>query len=192
MTSPALALFVREWRIARRIGGGASIGAMFFLILVAIMPFALGPDLNLLASSDPRSLDRRAALDPARPRPAVPGRLRRRFARRPRQRRAAAGGLGADQMRRPLDFQRAAANRRQPAVRHHARDGSQAPGAGRPDAPCRNARADHDRRHRRRPDGLAAPRRPTDGGARAAADDPRPDLRRLGRLGRERRRSALP
>ena len=41
----ALALFLREWRIARRIGGGASVGAVFFLILVAIMPFALGPDL---------------------------------------------------------------------------------------------------------------------------------------------------
>ncbi|HTR12915.1 MAG TPA: heme exporter protein CcmB [Roseiarcus sp.] len=50
------ALFVREWRIARRIGGGASIGASFFLILVAIMPFALGPDLNLLAQLGPAIL----------------------------------------------------------------------------------------------------------------------------------------
>ena len=46
----------REWRIARRIGGGASIGAVFFLILVAIMPFALGPDLNLLARLGPAIL----------------------------------------------------------------------------------------------------------------------------------------
>ena len=52
----ALALFVREWRIARRIGGGASVGAVFFLILVAIMPFALGPDLNLLARLGPAIL----------------------------------------------------------------------------------------------------------------------------------------
>ena len=52
----ALALFSREWRIARRIGGGASVGAVFFLILVAIMPFALGPDLNLLARLGPAIL----------------------------------------------------------------------------------------------------------------------------------------
>ena len=51
-----LALFTREWRIARRIGGGASVGAVFFLILVAIMPFALGPDLNLLARLGPAIL----------------------------------------------------------------------------------------------------------------------------------------
>jgi heme exporter protein B len=50
------ALFVREWRVARRIGGGASVGAVFFLILVAIMPFALGPDLRLLARIGPAIL----------------------------------------------------------------------------------------------------------------------------------------
>ncbi len=54
--TPALALFVREWRVARRIGGGASVGAVFFLILVAVMPFALGPDLNLLARLGPAIL----------------------------------------------------------------------------------------------------------------------------------------
>jgi heme exporter protein B len=54
--TPALALFVREWRIARRIGGGASVGAVFFLILIALMPFALGPDLNLLARLGPAIL----------------------------------------------------------------------------------------------------------------------------------------
>jgi len=52
----ALALFVREWRIARRIGGAASVGIVFFLILVAVMPFALGPDLNLLARLGPAIL----------------------------------------------------------------------------------------------------------------------------------------
>jgi heme exporter protein B len=50
------ALFLREWRVARRIGGGASVGAVFFLILVAIMPFALGPDLRLLARLGPAIL----------------------------------------------------------------------------------------------------------------------------------------
>ena len=54
--TPALALFVREWRIARRIGGGASVGVVFFLILVAVIPFALGPDLNLLARLGPAIL----------------------------------------------------------------------------------------------------------------------------------------
>jgi heme exporter protein B len=54
--TPALALFNREWRVARRIGGGASVGAVFFLILVAVMPFALGPDLNLLARLGPAIL----------------------------------------------------------------------------------------------------------------------------------------
>ena len=53
---PALALFLREWRIASRIGGGASVGAMFFLILVTIMPFALGPDLKLLGRLGPAIL----------------------------------------------------------------------------------------------------------------------------------------
>jgi heme exporter protein B len=54
--NPLRALFVREWRVARRIGGGASVGAVFFLILVAIMPFALGPDLRLLARLGPAIL----------------------------------------------------------------------------------------------------------------------------------------
>ncbi len=73
--TPALALFLREWRIARRIGGGASVGVVFFLILVAVMPFALGPDLNLLARlGSGNSLDRGPAGDAARARPAVPGR----------------------------------------------------------------------------------------------------------------------
>ena len=53
---PLAALFAREWRVARRIGGGASVGAVFFLILVAIMPFALGPDLRLLARLGPAIL----------------------------------------------------------------------------------------------------------------------------------------
>jgi len=54
--NPALSLFLREWRIARRIGGGASVGAVFFPILVTIMPFSLGPDMNLLAKLGPAIL----------------------------------------------------------------------------------------------------------------------------------------
>jgi heme exporter protein B len=56
VTSPSRALFLREWRIARRIGGGASIGGAFFLILVTIMPFALGPEMALLARLGPAIL----------------------------------------------------------------------------------------------------------------------------------------
>lgn len=50
------ALFVREWRIARRIGGSGAMGVVFFLILVATYPFAVGPDLNLLSRIGPAIL----------------------------------------------------------------------------------------------------------------------------------------
>lgn len=50
------ALFWRELKIARRSGGGASIGIVFFLVLAAIFPFAIGPDLNLLARVGPAIL----------------------------------------------------------------------------------------------------------------------------------------
>jgi heme exporter protein B len=56
MTGPLMALFLREWRLARRIGGGASMGVVFFLILVTMVPFAIGPDLNLLARIGPAIL----------------------------------------------------------------------------------------------------------------------------------------
>ena len=44
-----VALMLRDMRLAVRVGGGALMGAMFFLILVVMVPFAIGPDLNLLA-----------------------------------------------------------------------------------------------------------------------------------------------
>ena len=50
------ALFLRELRLARRIGGGAAIGVVFFLIMVTIVPFAIGPDLNLLSRIGPAVL----------------------------------------------------------------------------------------------------------------------------------------
>ena len=56
MRHAAAALFLREWRIARRIGGGAAIGLVFFLILVTLVPFAIGPDLNLLSRIGPAIL----------------------------------------------------------------------------------------------------------------------------------------
>jgi heme exporter protein B len=49
-------LLVRDMRIAVRVGGGALMGALFFLIVVTMMPFAIGPDLGLLARIGPAIL----------------------------------------------------------------------------------------------------------------------------------------
>ncbi|HET7849141.1 MAG TPA: heme exporter protein CcmB [Pseudolabrys sp.] len=51
-----MALLTRDLKLAVRIGGGALIGAVFFLIGVVITPFALGPDLKLLALIGPALL----------------------------------------------------------------------------------------------------------------------------------------
>ena len=45
------ALIRRDIRIALRVGGGALIGVLFFLTVVVLMPFAVGPDLALLTRS---------------------------------------------------------------------------------------------------------------------------------------------
>jgi heme exporter protein B len=50
------ALLVRDMRIAVRGGGGALIGVLFFLIVVTLTPFAIGPDLALLARIGPAIL----------------------------------------------------------------------------------------------------------------------------------------
>jgi heme exporter protein B len=50
------AIFVRDLRIAVRVGGGAMIGVLFFLAVVALMPFAIGPDLALLQRIGPAIL----------------------------------------------------------------------------------------------------------------------------------------
>ena len=54
--NPLSILLVRDLRIAVRVGGGALMGALFFLILVVMMPFAIGPDLKLLARIGPAIL----------------------------------------------------------------------------------------------------------------------------------------
>lgn len=51
-----LALYVRDLRLGVRAGGGALVGILFFLALVAVVPFAVGPDLNLLARIGPAIL----------------------------------------------------------------------------------------------------------------------------------------
>jgi heme exporter protein B len=50
------ALLVRDTRLAVRVGGGALIGILFFLIVVALVPFAIGPDLALLGRIGPAIL----------------------------------------------------------------------------------------------------------------------------------------
>jgi heme exporter protein B len=51
-----MALFLRDVKIAIRIGGGALIGVLFFLIVVTLLPFAVGPDLSLLQRIGPAIL----------------------------------------------------------------------------------------------------------------------------------------
>jgi heme exporter protein B len=53
---PFLALVARDLRLAARIGGSGVLGLVFFLMIVALVPFALGPDLNLLARIGPAIL----------------------------------------------------------------------------------------------------------------------------------------
>jgi heme exporter protein B len=50
------ALIVRELRLGVRIGGGAPIGVLFFLLVVTLVPFAVGPDLVLLRRIGPAIL----------------------------------------------------------------------------------------------------------------------------------------
>jgi heme exporter protein B len=50
------ALFARDARIAIRVGGGAMMGVLFFLTVVTLVPFAVGPDLALLRRIGPAIL----------------------------------------------------------------------------------------------------------------------------------------
>ncbi len=56
MIRSLVALFRRDLALARRIGGGGVTGIMFFLCLVTVVPFAIGPDLNLLSRIGPAIL----------------------------------------------------------------------------------------------------------------------------------------
>jgi heme exporter protein B len=51
-----MALFARELKLATRVGAGAMTGVLFFLAVVTVVPFAVGPDLNLLARIGPAVL----------------------------------------------------------------------------------------------------------------------------------------
>jgi heme exporter protein B len=57
-----MALLRRDLAIATRSGGAAMLGVLFFLAVVAVIPFGIGPDLNLLGADRPGDpVDRRAA-----------------------------------------------------------------------------------------------------------------------------------
>lgn len=51
-----IALIVRDVRLGIRAGGGALIGILFYLAVVTVAPFAIGPDLNLLGRIGPAVL----------------------------------------------------------------------------------------------------------------------------------------
>ncbi|HSI38995.1 MAG TPA: heme exporter protein CcmB [Xanthobacteraceae bacterium] len=56
MRAAFLALLRRDLALALRAGGGAGLGAVFFLAVVVVTPFAIGPDLVLLARIGPAIL----------------------------------------------------------------------------------------------------------------------------------------
>jgi heme exporter protein B len=56
VTAALSALLMRDLRLAVRIGGGALMGVLFFLAVVTLVPFALGPDLALLRRIAPAIL----------------------------------------------------------------------------------------------------------------------------------------
>ena len=55
MTSFA-AIMLQTMRLAIRAGGGAVVGLIFFLAVVTVAPFGIGPDLNLLSRIGPAVL----------------------------------------------------------------------------------------------------------------------------------------
>jgi heme exporter protein B len=50
------AILARDLKVAWRVGGGALMGVLFFLAVVTLIPFALGPDLGLLRRVGPAIL----------------------------------------------------------------------------------------------------------------------------------------
>ena len=54
--SALASLLGRDMRLSVRVGGGALMGALFFLVVVSMIPFAIGPDLALLARIGPAIL----------------------------------------------------------------------------------------------------------------------------------------
>jgi heme exporter protein B len=51
-----ISLFIRDLKLGFRAGGGVLTGVLFFMTIVAVIPFGVGPDLNLLARIGPAIL----------------------------------------------------------------------------------------------------------------------------------------
>lgn len=56
VTRALKALVARDLALAARVGGSGALSLVFFLMIVALVPFALGPDLNLLSRIGPAIL----------------------------------------------------------------------------------------------------------------------------------------
>jgi heme exporter protein B len=56
MIAALRAVLARDVTLALRVGGGGGIGVVFFLAVVTIVPFAVGPDLPLIARIGPAVL----------------------------------------------------------------------------------------------------------------------------------------
>jgi heme exporter protein B len=56
VTRAFVAIVLRDLRLAARAGGSGALGLIFFLMIVTLVPFALGPDLNLLGRIGPAIL----------------------------------------------------------------------------------------------------------------------------------------
>src|SRR5919205_3193738 len=56
MTRVFVAVIVRDLRLAARVGGSGALGLVFFLMILTLVPFALGPDLTLLSRIGPAIL----------------------------------------------------------------------------------------------------------------------------------------
>ncbi|GJE29620.1 heme exporter protein CcmB [Methylobacterium organophilum] len=56
MIRAVAALVRRDLLLAARVGGSGALSLVFFLMIVALVPFALGPDLNLLSRIGPAIL----------------------------------------------------------------------------------------------------------------------------------------
>ncbi|MFL5180245.1 MAG: heme exporter protein CcmB, partial [Microvirga sp.] len=56
MRAAFAALLRRDLALAARIGGSGALGLIFFLMVVTLVPFAIGPDLNLLSRIGPAIL----------------------------------------------------------------------------------------------------------------------------------------
>ncbi len=51
-----LSILARDLRLARRVGAGAELGLVFFLILVSLLPFAIGADQRFISRIAPAFL----------------------------------------------------------------------------------------------------------------------------------------